>query len=61
CKKVLTASGQVDAAVPEKLEEVVAKITETKINLVAGGKSQGAEGDLAASAAPAVASFRTRR
>ncbi|TPL42608.1 hypothetical protein [Mesorhizobium sp. B2-4-5] len=61
CKKVLTASGQVAAEVPEKLEDVVAKIAETKINLVAGGTSQGAESDLAASVAPAVTSFRTRR
>lgn len=61
CKKVLTAAGQVDAEVPAKLEDVVAKITETKINLVAGGRSKGAEGDLELSATPAVASFRTRR
>lgn len=61
CQKALAAAGQVDAKVPEALADVITKITETKVNLVAGGKSQGAEGDLAASAAPAVGSFRTRR
>lgn len=61
CKKTLTAAGKVDATVPEKLEDVITTITETKITLVAGGKSQGAESDLAASAAPAVSAFRARR
>ncbi|TPJ51679.1 MULTISPECIES: hypothetical protein [unclassified Mesorhizobium] len=61
CKKVLTAAGQVDAEVPAKIEDVVAKINETKINLTAGGRAKGAEGDLGASGSPVVTSFRTRR
>lgn len=61
CQKVLTASGQIDAKVPEALADVVAKITETKVNLVAGGTAKGAEDDLELTASPAVAPFRTRR
>lgn len=65
CKRVLTAAGQVDAEVPAKLEDVVAKLTDTSAGLAAvlvtGGKAKGSEGDLELSATPAVASFRTRR
>lgn len=65
CQKILTASGQVGAAVPEKLTDVVAKITDTSAGLaavlVSGGKAKGADEDTGAKATPAVTSFRTRR
>ncbi|MDV2968702.1 hypothetical protein RZ532_22190 [Nitratireductor aquimarinus] len=61
CKDVLTASGQVDVEVPEKIEDVVNTIKETKLNLTAGGKASGAEEGKTLSASMSAGSFRTRR